>query len=196
MAERFATTGVLPPSPATVRVPVMVPAAEGVTLTERFPVCPTARGIGRVPPDSANCGLENVACVMFRATVPVFRTVTLCVAFLPTVTVPKLIVLAFNWNSPAATVCDVALTTPVHPLIKKIQGPKHKKRSPHRLPDFVRTVSLSTWARAAGPLVITPSDAPLEGMAPKSERLTGGRAKFGTSVYPVQQTITFAVWEY
>jgi CDP-diglyceride synthetase len=106
---------VLPPSPATVKVPETLPAVLGVTATDRFPDCPTASAIGSVVPERANCALENVACVMFTETVPVFVTETFCIVFLPTETVPKLTLVGFSWNS-AATACCACLTMPAHPL--------------------------------------------------------------------------------
>jgi hypothetical protein len=54
VAERFTTTGELPPSPCTVNVPVIAPALVGLTETEKFPPCPVARPIGVVIPERLN----------------------------------------------------------------------------------------------------------------------------------------------
>jgi hypothetical protein len=54
VADRFATTGELPPSPLTVSVPVIFPAADGVTLTEKFPDCPAGSDMGNVTPERLN----------------------------------------------------------------------------------------------------------------------------------------------
>ena len=54
VAERFTTTGELPPSPCTVNVPVMAPALVGLTETEKLPPCPVASAIGMVIPDRLN----------------------------------------------------------------------------------------------------------------------------------------------
>jgi hypothetical protein len=115
LADSATVAGVLPPSPVTVSVPAIFPAVVGVTATERFPDCPTARAIGSVVPERANCELEKVAPVMFTETVPVFVTETLCIVFLPTVTVPKLTLVGLSWNS-AAIACCACLTMPAHPL--------------------------------------------------------------------------------
>jgi hypothetical protein len=50
VAERFATTRGLPPSPSAVSVPVKVPAAVGFTATVKLPVWPAASAIGVVIP--------------------------------------------------------------------------------------------------------------------------------------------------
>ncbi len=54
VAERFTTTGELPPSPCTVNVPVIAPALVGLTETEKLPPCPVARPIGMVIPERLN----------------------------------------------------------------------------------------------------------------------------------------------
>lgn len=77
VAERLTTTGELPPSPCTVRVPVTLPVAVGSTETEKVPVCPVARAMGTVIPERLNCELDKVACVMLTAIVPLFVTVRL-----------------------------------------------------------------------------------------------------------------------
>lgn len=61
VADRFATTGELPPSPATVSVPVIAPAAVGFTATVIVPDCPTASAMGKFMPDRLNWELEKVA---------------------------------------------------------------------------------------------------------------------------------------
>lgn len=80
----------------TVIVPVIVPAVVGVTATVILPDCPAGSAIGKVTPERLNCEFESVACVIFTETVPVFATVTVCVVFLPTVTVPKLMLLGLS----------------------------------------------------------------------------------------------------
>ena len=54
VADRLATTGELPPSPLTVNVPEIFPAADGVTLTEKFPDCPAGSAMGKVTPERLN----------------------------------------------------------------------------------------------------------------------------------------------
>jgi len=54
VAERFTTTGELPPSPCTVNVPVIAPALVGLTETEKLPPCPVASTIGGVIPERLN----------------------------------------------------------------------------------------------------------------------------------------------
>jgi hypothetical protein len=120
-ADRATVAGVLPPLPATVSVPETLPAALGVTATDRFPDCPTPSAMGSVVPERANWELEKVACVMFTETVPVFVTATFCIVFLPTVTVPKLTFVGLSWNS-AATACCACLTMPAHPLNRVSAG--------------------------------------------------------------------------
>ena len=89
IADKLITAGALPPSPWTVSVPAIAPADVGLTTTVSVPVCPTASAIGMVRPAALNCGLENVAWVIFIPTLPVFETETLCVLCLPTPTCPK-----------------------------------------------------------------------------------------------------------
>ena len=86
VAERFTTTGVLPPSPCAVKVPVKLPAAVGFTATVKLPVWPTASDIGVVIPVMVKCVLESETCVMLIPTFPVFDAVTVCVDCLPTAT--------------------------------------------------------------------------------------------------------------
>jgi hypothetical protein len=61
VAERFTTTGELPPSPCTVKVPVIVPVLVGLTETEKLPPCPAASAIGGVIPERLNWEFEKVA---------------------------------------------------------------------------------------------------------------------------------------
>lgn len=61
VAERFTTTGELPPSPCTVNVPVIAPALVGLTETEKLPPCPVASAIGGVIPERLNWEFEKVA---------------------------------------------------------------------------------------------------------------------------------------
>jgi hypothetical protein len=92
VAERFTTTGELPPSPCTVNVPVIAPALVGLTETEKLPPCPLARPIGMVIPKRLNWEFDKVACVMLTAILPVLETERLCEVGLPTGTLPKLMV--------------------------------------------------------------------------------------------------------
>jgi hypothetical protein len=86
--------------------------------------------MGKVVPERLNWEFENVACVIFTATVPVFETETLCVVFFPTATVPKLTFVGFSWNS-AAIVCEVALTSPAHPFSRAREGNRRKRAKRH-----------------------------------------------------------------
>jgi hypothetical protein len=115
VADRLITTGVLPLLPVAVSVPVKLPAAVGVTATVKVPVCPTARAIGVVIPETLNCVLESETCVTLIATLPVFDTVTVCVDCLPTVTEPKLTLPGLSWNDAVEDVCFGAETTPAQP---------------------------------------------------------------------------------
>ena len=54
VAERFTTTGELPPSPCNVNVPVTLPATVGSTETEKVPTCAVASAIGRLIPERLN----------------------------------------------------------------------------------------------------------------------------------------------
>jgi len=92
VAERFTTTGELPPSPCTVNVPVIAPVLVGLTETEKLPPCPVASAIGGVIPERLNWEFEKVACVMLTAVLPVLETARLSEVGLPTGTLPKLIV--------------------------------------------------------------------------------------------------------
>jgi len=105
-------------------VPVMVPAAVGVTETDKVPDCPAESAIGKLAPERLNCEFETLACIMLTGTVPEFVTVTVCVVFFPTGTVPKFTLVGFNWKS-AAISCDVVFTMPAHPLNRS----KHDTRS-------------------------------------------------------------------
>jgi len=153
VADRFATTGELPLSPLTVSVPVTFPAAAGVTATEKLLDCPGESARGRLTPEKLNCEFDTLAWVMFTATVPVFETETLCVAFLPTVTVPKLTLLGVNPNI-AATVCEDTLTRPAHPFRRSIEGSKARRRSISQLPCFARCVCGATAPGKPGLLFI------------------------------------------
>ena len=121
VAERFATTGELFPSPVTVNVAVTFPAAAGFTATVIVPDCPTARAMGKLVPIKLNCVFETVACVMCTATVPEFETETARVVCLPTETLPKLMAFGFNWKSAWAASFPVLLAIPAQPL-KKTRG--------------------------------------------------------------------------
>ena len=98
VARRLATTGGLPASAATVRVPVTFPGAAGSTATPNVPDCPTPSAMGKLAPARLNCVLEKVACVILIATVPAFETETVCAVGLPTDTLPKLIAVGFSWK--------------------------------------------------------------------------------------------------
>ena len=97
-AARSTTTGVVPLSPVTVRVPVMFPVADGLIPTLNFVDCPDARAMGMLMPEIENCGFEICAEVMFRDALPVFETVTDCANCLPTVTWPKLTLAGIAWK--------------------------------------------------------------------------------------------------
>lgn len=83
------TAGAAPSLPWTVRVPLKVPAADGVTATVKLPDCPVATVIGSVTPVKLNAGLEVVAWVIETGMVPVFETATVWVVCFPTPTFPK-----------------------------------------------------------------------------------------------------------
>lgn len=119
VAERLTATGELPPSPDTVSVPLKLAAAVGVTFTDKLLDCPAASAKGRLAPDTLNCELETVACVMFNATVPTFDTVIVCVACFPTPTLPKLTVAGLTWKRAVAVCVADLVTTPAQPFIKK-----------------------------------------------------------------------------
>ena len=59
---RFATTGVPPLDPCTLRVPVTLPEAVPVNQTDKVVLCPTPRLIGKLAPEIPNCALEKVTC--------------------------------------------------------------------------------------------------------------------------------------
>ena len=143
MADKFATTGELPPSPLTVNVPVIVPAAVGVTARVKPADCPTPSAIGKVAPDQLNCELDSVACVMFSATEPVLETVTVCVVFLPTVTEPKLMLFELSPNM-AETACEPALTRPAHPFSIRTEASNSTVTRLPESPEFIIRFVVST----------------------------------------------------
>ena len=96
VADRFTTTGELPPSPETVIVPVRPAAEVGVTLTEKLLDCPAPNANGKLAPDALNWVLENVGCAMLTDTDPTFEMVTVWLACLPTFTFPKLMLVIFS----------------------------------------------------------------------------------------------------
>ena len=59
---RFATIGVVPELPCTVKVPVTFPDAAPVNQTEKLVLWPGPRLIGKVAPETPNCDLEKVTC--------------------------------------------------------------------------------------------------------------------------------------
>jgi hypothetical protein len=74
---------------------------------------------------------EIVAVEMLTVAVPVFVTLRLCVALLPTETSPKLMVLGFAESAPGAPVEFVALTRPAQPdkpTIAGIDAKSHRRR--------------------------------------------------------------------
>ena len=90
VAERFATTGVLPESPVTVSVPVILPVVLASTATLKLLDWPTPSASGMFSPETLNCPFETFASVMCIAMGPGFVTDTDCVTCFPTVTLPKL----------------------------------------------------------------------------------------------------------
>lgn len=77
-------------------MPFTAPAAVGVTATVKFPDWPVPSDIGKLAPGRVNCGLENVACVIESAELPVFEIATVCVLCFPTVTLPKLMLVGLS----------------------------------------------------------------------------------------------------
>jgi len=68
-------------------------------------------------PNTVNCAFDSATCVIFNATVPEFFTETVCVACLPTVTCPKLMLVELSWKDPSAAACfEFAVTAPAHPF--------------------------------------------------------------------------------
>jgi hypothetical protein len=65
---------------------------------------------------------EIVAAEMLTVSVPVFVTLRLCVALLPTGTSPKLMVVGFAERTPGATGEGFALTRPEQPDKMRIAG--------------------------------------------------------------------------
>jgi hypothetical protein len=139
VAERFATTGALPEFPLTVSVPATVPAALGLTTTVKLLVCPTASPSGVDSPVTLNCAFDKLACVIFSGMVPEFVTDTACVDCLPTLTLPKLIVVELSWKDAAlvgAPDAFVVVTTPAHPFSNPITAASSKSGSKTRFPGF------------------------------------------------------------
>ena len=170
----------LPASPVTVMVPVMVPAAAGVTEMDKVPDCPAESAIGKLAPERLNCEFEIVACVMLTGTVPEFVTVTVCVVFFPTGTVPKFTLVGFNWKS-AAMACDVVLTMPAHPLKRSKHGTRSETATQAlemRTSAQLGFIELSNCAVGGGASRVTPLRAREYDLAPM--RRTGGENKRGT----------------
>jgi len=114
-AERFTTTGLALASVDTLNVPVMLPAAVGVTATLNFADCPAPNASGMARPVTEYCGLETCVPVTFTVAVPEFETVMDCVDCFPTAILPKLTLVGLNWRTPVP-VGLLAVTTPAQPL--------------------------------------------------------------------------------
>ena len=72
-----------------VRVPVAGVMAVGANWIWTAAVCPTANELDDVAPTTVKTPPETVAPEIFTVPVPVFVTVTLCVAALPSTTFPN-----------------------------------------------------------------------------------------------------------
>lgn len=98
---REIVSGEFEASLVTVRSPVAAPSDGGANRTWTVTLCPTGIEEEGFPPITLNADPETVACEMFTAAVPVFVTLTLCVALLPTATFPKLRLLELAESIPA-----------------------------------------------------------------------------------------------
>ncbi len=73
----------------SVSVPASVPAAVGLYATVKFTVCPAANVAGAVKPVTLTPVPVNDILVIEADSPPVFSTFTVCVAWLPTATLPN-----------------------------------------------------------------------------------------------------------
>jgi hypothetical protein len=80
--------------------PVTAPAAVGANFTPNVVSCPGANVNGRLSPVTLKPAPVTVACEIVRLAPPVFCKVSVCVALLPTTTVPKLKLLGLVDNTP------------------------------------------------------------------------------------------------
>ena len=80
-------------------------------------LCPVGNVAGSVIPDMLNCEFENEAFCSVTVTLPVFVTVTVCVAVCPATTFPKLTVEG-DISKLAVLVedCEVPDTNAAHPF--------------------------------------------------------------------------------
>ena len=78
----------------TLRLPVALPAVAGAKLTVRVKLCPAARVMAPEHPLKVNPAPLMEACEMVTLPVPLFITVIVCEALLPTSALPKLRLLA------------------------------------------------------------------------------------------------------
>lgn len=114
-ADRSTINGLALPSVPIVSVPVILPAAVGVTATLNFVDCPAPNASGMASPATENCEFDTCAEVTFTEAVPAFDTVTACVDCLPTVTLPKLMLPGMSCNSPLPPE-PPEVTSPAQPL--------------------------------------------------------------------------------
>jgi hypothetical protein len=84
---------------ASVRDPVVVPAAAGLNCTLTLAVWPGFNVIGKLAPEAANPAPEIVAALTVTGVVPVDDRVTVCAAAAPTSTLPKLMLLVLIVSS-------------------------------------------------------------------------------------------------
>jgi len=120
------------------KVPEAFPAAVGSNHTWNVPDFPAGSVIGMVRPVIANWLLDRLAWAMLTETVPVFETVAVCEAFLPTVVVPKLKLAGETCIEPSD--CDEfvppALTSPAQPASTNIGATAKTPMSRRRQKEF------------------------------------------------------------
>src|SRR5882672_1388589 len=85
-----------------VRLPLLLPAANGVNTALNVVLCPAPTVTGRFGPLKLNPLPVTEALEMVTLEPPVFVTVTATVLLPPTVTLPKMTLLGFAVNEPGA----------------------------------------------------------------------------------------------
>jgi hypothetical protein len=99
----------------TVRVPFAAPKAVGANCIWTVMLCPTGIDAEGLPPMTVNPAPEMVAAERFTIAVPAFVTVTLCVAVLPTATLPNATLAEFAESTPALPVLPLPAPPPLPP---------------------------------------------------------------------------------
>lgn len=83
--------------------------------------------------------MESVTWVMFNAAFPMFDTETVCVACLPTATLPKLTLAGLSWKAACVVVCFPLLESkPAQPLMRNGRITRARRTNQHKFPKILR----------------------------------------------------------